>query len=66
MRAVNQCVGRAIRHRGDYAAILMVDKRYGGERIRGKLPGWIRGSLKNGTAVREVGGLLGGFFEGKS
>ncbi|KAF2195102.1 DNA repair helicase [Zopfia rhizophila CBS 207.26] len=54
MRAVNQCVGRAIRHRGDYAAILMLDRRYGGQRIQAKLPGWIRGSLANGAGVREV------------
>ncbi|TVY32340.1 ATP-dependent DNA helicase, partial [Lachnellula subtilissima] len=45
MRAVNQSIGRAIRHRGDYAAIVMVDARFEGERIRGKLPGWIREGL---------------------
>ncbi|KAG7284262.1 hypothetical protein NEMBOFW57_010626 [Staphylotrichum longicolle] len=42
MRAVNQSIGRAIRHRGDYAAVVLVDRRFGTERIRGKLPGWIR------------------------
>ncbi|KAK6596950.1 ATP-dependent rna helicase chl1 [Botrytis cinerea] len=31
MRAVNQSVGRAIRHRGDWAGILMVDERFRGE-----------------------------------
>lgn len=53
MRAVNQAVGRAIRHKNDFASIFLVDKRYGGERIRGKLPGWIRGSLQSsGTCVQ--------------
>ena len=45
MRAVNQSIGRVIRHRNDYAAVLMVDRRFGSERISQKLPGWIRGSM---------------------
>jgi chromosome transmission fidelity protein 1 len=68
MRAVNQSVGRAIRHREDYAAIVMVDKRFGNERIRGKLPGWIREGLVEGTGEKGFGalmGTLGGFFRGK-
>jgi len=65
MRAVNQCVGRAIRHKGDYAAILMLDRRYGSKRIQDKLPKWIRGSLTGGLGVRDVGGRLDGFFKGK-
>ncbi|KAI4679531.1 hypothetical protein J4E81_010337 [Alternaria sp. BMP 2799] len=65
MRAVNQCVGRAIRHKGDYAAILMLDRRYGSRRVQDKLPKWIRGSLTGGLGVRDVGGRLDGFFKGK-
>ncbi|EUC46616.1 hypothetical protein COCMIDRAFT_35728 [Bipolaris oryzae ATCC 44560] len=56
MRSVNQCVGRAIRHKGDYAAILMLDRRYGSKRIQDKLPKWIRGSLTAGLGVRDVEG----------
>ncbi|KAF2102085.1 TFIIH basal transcription factor complex helicase subunit [Rhizodiscina lignyota] len=66
MRAVNQAVGRAIRHRGDYAVILLLDRRYGTSAIRGKLPGWIRGSLKTGMGVREAAGEIGGFFQDKA
>jgi chromosome transmission fidelity protein 1 len=47
MRAVNQSIGRAIRHRNDYAAILLVDRRFAMERIKSKLPGWIRGSMND-------------------
>lgn len=49
MRAVNQSIGRVIRHRNDYAAILMVDRRFATDRIRQKLPGWIQGSMDRGA-----------------
>lgn len=65
MRAVNQAVGRAIRHKDDYAAILLIDKRHAGERIRGKLPGWIQGSLRRPGQMREVQDGLRDFFVGK-
>ncbi|KAJ6117654.1 hypothetical protein N7512_007379 [Penicillium capsulatum] len=52
MRAVNQCIGRAIRHVNDYAAIIMIDRRYDTPRVQGKLPGWIRGSLVPSPATR--------------
>lgn len=65
MRAVNQCVGRAIRHRGDFAVILLLDRRYSGPRIQAKLPRWIRASLANGTGVRDVEMRLDEFFAGK-
>ncbi|KAJ1722413.1 ATP-dependent DNA helicase chl1 [Coemansia erecta] len=41
MRAVNQSIGRAIRHRNDYAAIIFFDVRYAEPRIADKLPRWI-------------------------
>lgn len=52
MRAVNQCIGRAIRHVNDYAAIVMIDRRYDTPRVQGKLPGWIRGSLVSSPPTR--------------
>ena len=52
MRAVNQCIGRAIRHINDYAAIIMIDRRYDTPRIQGKLPSWIRGSLVSSPSTR--------------
>jgi chromosome transmission fidelity protein 1 len=66
MRAVNQAVGRAIRHQNDYAAILLIDRRYGGEKIQGKLPGWIKGSLKPCAGIEEVKDGLKKFFVTKS
>lgn len=65
IRAVNQCIGRAIRHKSDYAAILLLDRRYGSDRIQAKLPKWIRGSLLGGLALNTVEEGLKTFFAGK-
>lgn len=66
MRAVNQSVGRAIRHRGDFASIMLLDRRYAAPHIQAKLPGWIRSSLTNGMGAREVEKHLDAFFAGKN
>ncbi|KAJ3596943.1 hypothetical protein NHX12_003343 [Muraenolepis orangiensis] len=42
MKAVNQSIGRAIRHRGDYASIILCDRRYSRPATISKLPEWIR------------------------
>lgn len=68
MRAVNQCIGRAIRHRNDYAAIVMVDRRYTRPHIQGKLPTWIRQSLVSDSGQRPAGATmtdLSRFFAGR-
>ncbi|KAG9096173.1 ATP-dependent DNA helicase chl1 [Ceratobasidium sp. 370] len=65
MRATNQSIGRAIRHRADWAALILIDQRYGTLRIRNKLPTWIGSDLevtgKFGDAIRQ----LGQFFRSK-
>lgn len=48
IKGVNQSIGRAIRHKNDYAAIVLLDRRYAGkESIRDGLPGWIKKSMNN-------------------
>ncbi|KAF6339189.1 DEAD/H-box helicase 11 [Rhinolophus ferrumequinum] len=42
MKAVNQSIGRAIRHQKDFASIVLLDQRYARPPILAKLPGWIR------------------------
>ncbi|KAJ9210084.1 hypothetical protein DTO166G4_8345 [Paecilomyces variotii] len=55
MRAVNQSIGRAIRHRNDYASIIMIDRRYESARIQAKLPAWIKQGLATGDAASSAG-----------
>jgi chromosome transmission fidelity protein 1 len=62
MRAVSQAVGRAIRHKKDYAAILLVDSRYASTRIQEKLPMWMRGSIKSESSMLSMLSGLREFF----
>ena len=66
MRAVNQSIGRAIRHRADYACILLVDSRYySNSAVRAKLPGWIVERLALSPTFGHMFGALSRFFRGK-
>lgn len=47
MRAVNQSIGRAIRHANDYSAIMLVDERYSSnDSVWNGLPEWLRSKSK--------------------
>lgn len=63
MKAVNQCIGRAIRHINDYATVLLIDERYKQERIQQKLPQWIRKSVQCPGSFGSVQGALVKFFK---
>ncbi|XP_065186759.1 ATP-dependent DNA helicase DDX11-like isoform X1 [Sycon ciliatum] len=46
MKAVNQSIGRAIRHINDYATIVLLDQRYSRPHVVQKLPNWIQASTR--------------------
>ncbi|CAZ82635.1 unnamed protein product [Tuber melanosporum] len=58
MRAVNQSIGRAIRHREDYAVIALFDRRYSTDRIASKLPKWIQNGLVRGPVDKVFGEVM--------
>lgn len=57
MRSVNQAIGRVIRHKDDWASIVLMDSRYSQERIKGKLPAWIKASVP-ATAASSSDGIV--------
>ena len=73
MKAVNQSIGRAIRHAGDYAAVVLADDRYcavgpsadRGRRTQTKLPGWMRSAVVESSAAAAAapGGRAFGEFQ---
>ncbi|KAK7884484.1 hypothetical protein WMY93_027607 [Mugilogobius chulae] len=57
-RAVNQAVGRVIRHKEDYGAIFLCDERFKGPSAISQLPKWVRPYVRTyaafGNVVRDV------------
>jgi chromosome transmission fidelity protein 1 len=66
MKQVNQCIGRAIRHLNDYAVIVLLDQRYKTDRIKMKLPKWIRDGGINEQGFGKTFGLVSKFFKDNS
>ena len=56
-RALNQAVGRCIRHRTDWGAVVLVDSRFAEQRFRSPLPRWLRGSLVAPGAAPHFGAV---------
>lgn len=57
-RAVNQAIGRVIRHQNDYGAILLCDTRFNNPKLKNQLSAWLRDyinvSNRFGETVSEV------------
>lgn len=62
-RAVNQAVGRVIRHRQDYGAILLCDWRFTQQEARNQLPAWVRPYVKVYDVFGQCVKDLIGFFK---
>lgn len=63
MKAVNQCIGRAVRHSRDYSTVILLDKRYSNK--INALPGWIQRTVAINTSFGSVIGSMAKFFAGK-
>jgi chromosome transmission fidelity protein 1 len=62
MRAVNQCVGRAVRHALDYSSIILIDARYQNKPIQGKLSFWVQKRIHQVVSVENANDILKQFF----
>lgn len=66
MRAVNQSVGRVIRHIKDYGAIILCDERFSAEKNKHMMSAWLRPSLTSYTSFGQATKSLTQFFRVKS
>jgi chromosome transmission fidelity protein 1 len=55
-------VGRAIRHQKDWAALILLDRRYASASIRNKLPKWIGDSVTITPGFGQTVNGLGTFY----
>jgi len=61
-RAINQAIGRCIRHIDDYGAILLVDDRYLIQSNKEMISKWIRNNLKYYKDINSCLNRLSTFF----
>ena len=62
-RAVNQAVGRVIRHQHDYGAIILCDDRFLSEGVRSNISLWLRDRVDQFPTFGAATVSLTGFFK---
>lgn len=62
-RAVNQAIGRVIRHRHDYGVILLLDSRFDNFNVKANLSMWVRNRIKVADRFGQVVGHLRDFLK---
>lgn len=65
LRAVNQAIGRVIRHSYDYGAIILVDERFGYHNNQQQISTWLREKIVKPIDFRGVYKNLLAFFKDK-
>ncbi|WIA37112.1 hypothetical protein OEZ86_014079 [Tetradesmus obliquus] len=65
LRAVNQAMGRVIRHRWDYGAVLLADERFGSAQNKRHLSRWLREQVTSHSSFGGAIGSLTKFFKDK-
>ncbi|CAJ1016136.1 putative DEAD2/Helicase C-terminal domain containing protein [Leishmania utingensis] len=66
MRTVNQCIGRCIRHAGDYATIILLDARYTERQgIRRRVSAWLQPSIRVAQTFGQCFSGVREFFVGR-
>lgn len=64
-RAVNQAIGRVIRHRSDYGAIILADLRFAEPRVHSLLSKWLRPEIRIEQHFEDFEQRLIDFFKNK-
>lgn len=64
MKAVNQCIGRSIRHINDYSTVVLLDKRYC-HKVK-MLPQWIQRSMTISDSFGSIIGNVAKFFTARN
>lgn len=63
MRAVNQAVGRVIRHKNDHGAVILLDDRFLSQHVRGQLSRWLRDRVERRDDFDQAMRSLEAFYD---
>ena len=61
-RALNQAIGRSIRHQNDFGAIILLDERYADPKMQQSVSKWIRPTIRVHNAIMPALESLRDFF----